>query len=176
MQTPDRPVSQTTATKCKRGFHLNAITSDGANRLLIAGEGGVLFRSKDRGKTWETLASPYYGSWFGAIYLPTNDRVLVFGLEGSAWYSEDFGDTWQQSHTGTSNSLAGGYVRNNDVFLVGGVGLVLRSEDQATSFTPLTTLQGSLSSISHSQPQGLVAVGMSGIQSFVQTNRLAWMS
>ena len=44
-------------------FHLNSIGKTDAGTLIIAGEAGVMFRSKDNGESWETLYSPYEGSW-----------------------------------------------------------------------------------------------------------------
>ncbi|MEI6737971.1 MAG: YCF48-related protein [Pseudomonadota bacterium] len=47
--------------------HLNAIIKLTNNNLFIAGEAGTLLSSTDNGKTWSRIASPYKGSFFGAV-------------------------------------------------------------------------------------------------------------
>lgn len=70
------------------GQHFNAATRLADGTLLIAGERGLLARSKDGGGTWELLDSPYTGSFFGV--LPAGDKgALVFGLRGNLYVSSD---------------------------------------------------------------------------------------
>jgi hypothetical protein len=70
------------------GQHFNAATRLADGTLLIAGERGLLARSKDNAATWELLDSPYTGSFFGV--LPAGDRgALVFGLRGNIYVATD---------------------------------------------------------------------------------------
>jgi hypothetical protein len=70
------------------GQHFNAATRLNDGTLLIAGERGLLARSKDGGASWELLDSPYTGSFFGA--LPVGDKgALVFGLRGNLYATAD---------------------------------------------------------------------------------------
>jgi photosystem II stability/assembly factor-like uncharacterized protein len=70
------------------GQHFNAAVKLADGTLLIAGERGLLARSKDGAKSWELLDSPYNGSFFGA--LPAGDKgALVFGLRGNLYTTAD---------------------------------------------------------------------------------------
>lgn len=70
------------------GQHFNAAARLADGTLVIAGERGLLARSKDGGETWELLESPYTGSFFGV--LPAGNRgALVFGLRGNLYATAD---------------------------------------------------------------------------------------
>lgn len=108
--------------------HLNAIARTGSGALVIAGERGTVFRSRDEGRTWERLRLPYGGSMFGAFGF-SGDHVLLYGLRGNVFESMDLGDTWTAVTTGTESSLMGGYaLPHGGAVLVGSEGVVLRRE------------------------------------------------
>ena len=114
------------------GFHLNVMTRVG-DALLIAGEGGMLFRSLDIGQSWEALLSPYDGSFFGLQTL--GDRqVVAYGLRGNAFESLDGGDSWQRLNLPVGRTLAGSaQLSDGSLVLVGSFGSLLqRSEGQQT--------------------------------------------
>ena len=146
-------------------FHLNAITGDGAGRVFIAGEGGVMFRSLDNGRNWESLEPFYEGSWFGVVYNPQNDTLFMFGLRGNLYRSADFGMTWEPVPSQNNSTLAGGSVsEQGEIVLVGGVGTVLLSTDGGRSFL-LTKMEDRLSlSAGLSRDRKLVLVGQGGIK------------
>ncbi|HEX6831995.1 MAG TPA: hypothetical protein VF132_00565 [Rudaea sp.] len=105
--------------------HLNAIAHTGSGALLIVGERGSAFRSRDDGKTWKRLQLPYDGSMFGVIGYDA-DRVVAFGLRGHVYESSDLGDHWQTVQTGTELSLMGGAaLPGGGAVIVGANGLVL---------------------------------------------------
>lgn len=115
-------------------LHLNAIVRVDEDVFLIAGEAGTLLRSQDGGERWEALASPYSGSYFGALALP-GGGVLVYGMRGHVFRSDDGGETWQEVATDVQGSLFGGRVLGDGrVVLVGQNGTVLVSEDEGRSF------------------------------------------
>ena len=116
------------------GYHLNRIVPAGGGRLYIAGETGHLYRSDDSGASWQELATPYAGSFFGALPL-AGEGVLAFGLRGNLYRSEDAGLSWQKIDTGTVALLDGG-ARFDDtgVVIVGLSGVVLVSHDGGRSF------------------------------------------
>ena len=87
-------------------FHLNALAPAGPDRLFIAAEAGVAYRSDDGGETWRALSPPYGGSWFGVLALDA-DRVLLLGLRGHLLRSEDAGESWTQVVTATNATLTG---------------------------------------------------------------------
>lgn len=72
--------------------HLYAVRGRG-NTWIVAGEQGLLLRSRDAGRTFERLASPYDGSWFTLASTPQGGWVVA-GLRGHAYYSGDDGETW----------------------------------------------------------------------------------
>ena len=75
-----------------RALHLNALAIRGQT-VFIAGEQGVLYRSLDYGKSFESLASPYKGSWF-SVALGDEGMVTIGGLRGNAFSSTDGGASW----------------------------------------------------------------------------------
>ncbi len=117
-------------------FHLNTITGDGAGRIFIAGEGGVMYRSLDGGDSFEALPPIYEGSWFGTLYHARTDALLVFGLRGNLFRSTDFGTTWTRIEHDRTVSLAGGSSsKGGDIVLGGAVGTYLISIDGGREFS-----------------------------------------
>ena len=65
-------------------LHHYSITELADGTLLIAGERSMLARSTDQGQTWERVASPYFGSYFGAV--PNGETgAIIFGLRGNVY-------------------------------------------------------------------------------------------
>jgi photosystem II stability/assembly factor-like uncharacterized protein len=105
--------------------HFNAIARSGSGALLIVGERGSAFRSRDDGATWQRLQLPYDGSMFGVIGY-AGDHVLAFGLRGHVFESSDLGEHWTLIDTGTQLSLMGGTALPDDgAAIVGANGAVL---------------------------------------------------
>jgi photosystem II stability/assembly factor-like uncharacterized protein len=105
--------------------HLNAIAHTGSGALLVVGERGSAFRSRDGGAKWQRLQLPYDGSMFGVIGYDA-DRVLAFGLRGHVYESSDLGDHWQAVQTGTELSLMGGSaLPDGGAVIVGANGIIL---------------------------------------------------
>jgi photosystem II stability/assembly factor-like uncharacterized protein len=105
--------------------HFNAIVRTGSGGLLIVGERGSAFRSRDNGATWQRQQLPYDGSMFGAIGYG-GDHVIAFGLRGHVFESNDLGEHWNLLDTGTELSLMGGTALPNDgAAIVGANGIVL---------------------------------------------------
>lgn len=116
-------------------FHLNQIVPAGGSRLYIVGEAGTLLRSDDSGMNWETLTSPYEGSFFGALAL-SEDSLLVFGLRGHLFRTDDGGANWTELSSGTEASLSDGLrLEDGTVFVAGLAGTMLVSQDQGHSFS-----------------------------------------
>lgn len=146
-------------------YHLNAITGDGKGRVFIAGERGVMFRSLDSGRSWETLEPFYEGSWFGAVYNPGNDALFVFGLRGKLYRSSDFGSTWKPVPADNNTTLAGGNASGRgDIVLVGGVGTVLSSRNGGESFTRSMVADRLSLSSGVARDGRLILVGQGGVK------------
>ncbi|WP_342620130.1 YCF48-related protein [Rhodoferax sp. GW822-FHT02A01] len=76
------------------GMHLYSLQSQG-EKLLIAGEQGLVLLSLDAGASFRRLKVPYDGTFFRASWL--GDRsLLVAGLRGQLWRSDDLGVSWAQ--------------------------------------------------------------------------------
>jgi photosystem II stability/assembly factor-like uncharacterized protein len=146
-------------------FHLNAITGDGTGRVFIAGEGGVMFRSLNGGRSWQTLEPFYEGSWFGAVYNPVNGDLFLFGLRGNLYRSSDFGTSWQQIENDDNSTMAGGSASaEGHVVLAGGVGTVLFSTDGGGSFRRILLEDRLGLSAGVSIGDRLVLVGQGGVE------------
>lgn len=105
--------------------HFNAIVRSGSGALLIVGERGAAYRSRDQGHSWERLQLPYGGSMFGALGFE-GEHVLAFGMRGSLFESTDMGSSWMPLDSGTELSLMGGAALDNGGFaLVGANGIMV---------------------------------------------------
>ena len=114
-------------------FHLNVLVAAGENRLLIGAEAGVAYRSDDAGKTWQALAPPYTGSWFGALAL-SEETFLLAGLRGHLFRSHDGGATWTDIPTGTNATLANlDRLPDGTIVAAGLGGVLLTSHDDGKS-------------------------------------------
>lgn len=115
-------------------FHLNQISAAADGTLYLAAEAGHLYRSRDGGATWQTLASPYEGSFFGVLPL-SGSSVLAFGLRGHLYRSDDRGESWRSLETGSEATLVGGIdLGNGSVMIAGLAGVLLTSQDGGASF------------------------------------------
>ena len=115
--------------------HFNAIARAGSGALVIAGERGAFFRSRDGGRNWTSKRLPYEGSMFGVLAWE-DDHILVFGLRGNVLESRDLGDSWTEVDTGITTSIMGGYaLPGGGAILVGANGAVLTRPDASTPFT-----------------------------------------
>ncbi len=105
--------------------HFNAIARTGSGALLIVGERGSAFRSRDGGDTWERTELPYGGSMFGLIGYE-GEHAVAFGMRGNVYETHDLGESWSAIDTGTDLSLMGGAVWGEGGFaLVGANGIVV---------------------------------------------------
>ena len=119
--------------------HFNAILDLGEGNLLVLGETGTLLLSADWGKTWSPVASPYKGSFFGAI-TADDGAVVAFGMRGRIYRSADKGRTWKQVDNASTATLIGAEkLPDGAVVIVGSAGTALVSRDNGQSFVPVAT-------------------------------------
>ena len=115
-------------------FHLNQIVPAGGERLYIAAEAGLFYRSDDGGATWVDLLTPYEGSFFGVLPLE-GDSVLAFGLRGHLFRSDDAGETWTELDTHTVSMLTNSLqLADGSIIITGLGGVVLVSNDGGQTF------------------------------------------
>ncbi len=120
-------------------MHINTLVGGADGKIFLAGETGLMARSLDHGKNWQTLKSPYAGSFFGALRLH-GDILLAFGLRGHIFRSTDFGLHWTAVPAPTKSSLMGGsMLADGAAVIVGYDGLILISKDQGKTFSQLHT-------------------------------------
>ncbi|MGJ7513746.1 WD40/YVTN/BNR-like repeat-containing protein [Pseudomonas baetica] len=111
-------------------LHLNSVLETAPGVLLVAGEGGRLYRSADAGQHWDALRQLGNGSLYRLIPLGAPGDVLVVGFGGFVARSRDAGVTWQTLPVPAKASLFGGTrLDNGGVLLVGQGGSLLYSED-----------------------------------------------
>lgn len=145
------------------GLHLNAIAPAGAD-LYIAGEQGLLLKLDPSSGRFETLESPYAGSFFGLLGEP-DGALLAYGLRGHAFHSSDGGLSWRDVNTGTSISLTAGTTGpGGTLYLFSQAGQTLVSHDGGLSFqalgsAPVPPIAGAAAGESDS----LVLVGTRGV-------------
>jgi photosystem II stability/assembly factor-like uncharacterized protein len=118
----------------------------------------------DRGRTWESLPSPYDGSFFGILVL-SDESLLAFGLRGHLYRSDDGGYSWKQIMTHTGVPLLGGFRRTDGaLFIVGLGGTLLVSTDGGWSFTAIRTgSRGGIAAAAAGRDQVLL-VGEGGVR------------
>lgn len=104
--------------------HLNRVNADG-DRLLVAGESGLVAYSDDQGSSWQRVETNYYGSFFDITKLG-NNKVLAAGLRGNLYVSDSEMQDWRSTNTGTTatfNSIVP--LGSDSALLVGNNGTLL---------------------------------------------------
>lgn len=147
-----------------RGLHLYAIES-ADDKLLIAGEQGLLLRSDDDGMTFYKVPTPYYGSLFGIRKLKSGE-ILIYGLRGNAFISDDYGDNWRKIDTGARLAITGAIdtCSGNLVFTTQS-GIVLGSSDKGKTVQRLSIGESfAFSDITQAHNLNLIIAGMRGIK------------
>jgi len=152
-------------------FHLHSLTRLHNGSLLIAGERGLLAWSAD-GTQWTRLASPYEGSFFGAV-ARGEAGVIVFGLRGNTFAADDASaPQWRKLEVQSTRTLfAGSALDDGSTVLVGADGAVVLVrpddgvEDQSMKARVAERVGGTLSATVPWQGQ-LVTVGELGVQPY----------
>ncbi len=149
--------------KNPNGYHYNGILRSGEN-LFIAGEMGLMFRSKDFGETWEQLILPYDGSFFGIAGDPEGTFLVAFGLRGNVCYSLDGGDAWHHKRVGRSSFSGGTWLSDNTLCLVAVDGSICISPDKGETFKMLSEKFPSAIAVAQSDDDELTVVGLNGLK------------
>ncbi|KZY60103.1 photosystem I reaction center subunit IV [Oleiphilus sp. HI0071] len=147
-------------------FHLNTIAELEGGALLIGGEAGILFSSSDQGESWETLDSPYDGSFFGLVPLEGRGQALAFGLRGNLFRTENAGESWEQLSSNTESTLmSGAFDGNRKVSIAGNGGVVVLSEDGGKTFSAYSREERlGHTALTYITRQRVALVGESGVE------------
>jgi len=118
--------------------HLNRITRGPSGTLYLAGERGTLLRSADRGETWQRLAAPYEGSFYGVLPLDGR-RLIAHGLRGHVYHSADDGASWRLITTPEPALLATAIkVKGDQLVFAGQARVLLVSRDHGQTVVSAT--------------------------------------
>lgn len=119
-------------------LHLYDIAAVG-DTLFIAGEQGLLLRSRDGGASFQALRSPAAGTLFG-LAASGEHGLVAFGLRGKALRSDDLGETWQALPTQqTATYTAGTQLHDGALLLADESGALHLSRDRGQHFEALPT-------------------------------------
>lgn len=148
------------------GLHLYSIASDGPQRLWIAAEAGVVFRTVDGGATWARAETGYSGNLHGIV--ASDNALLAYGFRGHLFRSTDGGARWAAVTSPVASSLIHGAAAGNGRIVVAGQdGELIASNDAGQSFQ-LVAQKPPLAKLSaftlHGDDQ-LTAVGLGGAAS-----------
>lgn len=145
-------------------LHFNRISAGQDGYVYLAGESGTLMQSKNQGRTWETLKSPYYGSSFGVLSVDKS-ILLLYGLRGNIFLTEDRSESWRQIENDVPVLLSSGVLlRNGLIVLTGQGGNLFVSRDLGKSFKLWKQPELIGTSELVETPKGyLLAVGVNGV-------------
>ena len=150
------------------GFHYNAISASGES-LFMAGEAGTLYRSMDKGQSWENLESPYVGSFFGIVSNQHGKEVVAFGLRGNAFRSINAGDSWQQIETAVETPFSGGELLSDGRLVIASRTLLI-SAAQTQTMSATKVSPSAYSSVTETADGQLILVGLHGIKRVEKIN------
>ncbi|RJG23486.1 WD40/YVTN/BNR-like repeat-containing protein [Massilia cavernae] len=123
-------------TENPSGFHLYALAQAGGE-LYAAGEQGLLLRWNRAAGKFDSVKSPYRGSYFGL--LGKGDTLFAFGLQGKAFRSSDAGQNWTQLRGTGSASLTGATVLpDGRILFISQGGKLLLSADDGETFSEVS--------------------------------------
>ncbi|CAD5109941.1 YCF48-related protein [Zestomonas carbonaria] len=110
-------------------LHLNAVLGLADGSLLVAGEGGRLYRSEDSGGHWQPASQLADASLYHLLQL-RDGRLLALGFGGVLLSSLDQGRSWEALEVPVRVSLYGGsQLADGSLLLAGHGGVLLYSRD-----------------------------------------------
>jgi len=135
-------------------FNLNAIVALGDRKLLVVGEAGALYWSKD-GDEWRKDHAGYDGTWFGATGL-ADGGVVTFGFAGHVAFSRGYRKDWTVVQGPARATLfASLALDDGSVLLAGERGVLWRWSPYTDQFAVITTnTQATITALLLSQVAG----------------------
>lgn len=144
-------------------LHLNALLRTRAGSLLIAGEGGMIFRSSDDGASFDRWDTDDALSLFGLA--EDGGTLVAYGFGDSYQISTDDGASWQSQGLPDNLLLIGDVALGSGrIGLLGGSGLMIEVGEQgAEPGTRPTETRDFLSAGIRLEDGQLVLVGEAGL-------------
>lgn len=158
------------------GLHLNSVTVAESGELLVGGEMGTVFRSPDRGATWQRLETGYIGHIYGALRLPpiggTPASIFAYGFKGNAFRSNDNGRSWVKVAMPTTSTLVTAEYKSGRMKVLADDGSFLLSTDGGFSFRKIADKPIGAQRLTSYVPlaQGIAAVGEAGVSIYPKLN------
>ncbi|WP_212625535.1 YCF48-related protein [Pseudomonas sp. PP3] len=145
-------------------LHLNSILGLADGSLLVAGEGGRLYRSVDSGEHWQPTQQPTDASLYTLAKL-SSGQVLAAGFGGTLLVSDDQGVSWAFRELPVKASLYGvRQLSSGAVVLAGQGGLLLYSTDGKAFEQWRAPSKAALLNVSETHTGQLLLVGAAGLQ------------
>jgi photosystem II stability/assembly factor-like uncharacterized protein len=108
-----------------------------SGRAWAFGEGGVIYSTRDAGRTWSKLAVPTRHLLLGGTFID-DDRGWLVGAGATILQTSDGGDTWHASRLAATEGKrfsAASFVDNRLGWVVGSGGTVLRTINGGRTWT-----------------------------------------
>lgn len=162
-QTNNGGQSWTTRRILEIDTDFNRITRTANSALFIAGDSGILLRSRDGGISWTALPSGSADA-FHAV-LPLADHVLLaYGPRGQIRRSTDGGESWKPVEIdGGHPLLAGTQLPDGTVVLAGPARAALASRDGGRTFRSVRHDLPAITRLLVKGQDALLAFGEAGV-------------
>lgn len=145
-------------------LHLNALIGLADDSLLVAGEGGRLYHSRDAGEHWQPGQQLTQASLYKLLPLQ-NGQVLALGFGGTLLSSHDQGQSWTTLPIPIRASLYGGtQLADGSLLLACQGGALLFSVDGQQFKVWQGTSKAALLGVAAITPEQLALIGSNGLQ------------
>lgn len=151
-------------------LHLNSVLGLADGSLLVAGEGGRLYRSPDLGRHWEATQSITAGSLYKLLELAPDGQLLALGFGGTLLSSQDSGRSWQSIKLPVQASLYGGsLLADGSLLLTGQAGVLLHSQDRQHFKVWQAPAKAAWLGVAETVPGQLTLIGRNGLRAMSLT-------
>ncbi|MBI5591635.1 MAG: hypothetical protein HY881_14260 [Deltaproteobacteria bacterium] len=148
------------------GFHFYTIQIID-DLIFLAGEQGLFCCSKDGGKTFKRIVTPYRGSYFCSV-VSQSGRLLIAGMNGNAYWYDDQNENFTRIDVPVPVSFSASITGTDGyIFLANQAGDILRGREQDQA---LSVLDGprmvQTASLIQLLDGSFVVVGVGGVRQF----------
>lgn len=144
------------------GLNLYSLSVNGDN-MYIAAEQGLFLVSRDNGNSFQSIETPYIGTYFDLAISPSGEIVLV-GLNGNAYWSADQGLTFNKSEVEVEVSFTkAAPLADGTLIFSNQGGMLLISHDQGRTIHLIDTARlDPVSSFVPLDNNSIMTVGLGG--------------